>query len=145
MYTQGIVLLVETIFITSKQPLVAFLLCSLPRHYPMLMCLFLFLPLCTGSNPNKDCPCLEIEFDRFMHPLCYPPDGHFVKLAEIALLNESQMGHVSFHLLLSKQAVFSLQSHNNTVVLVFFGHIASIRKQNIPPAPILLHIIYFLN
>ncbi|XP_059152563.1 phosphatidylinositol 4,5-bisphosphate 3-kinase catalytic subunit alpha isoform-like [Physella acuta] len=47
----------------------------------------------TGSNPNKDCPCLEIEFDRFMHPLSYPPDGHFVKLAEIALLNESQMGH----------------------------------------------------
>ncbi|XP_077998309.1 phosphatidylinositol 4,5-bisphosphate 3-kinase catalytic subunit alpha isoform-like [Glandiceps talaboti] len=26
----------------------------------------------TGSNPNKDMPCLELEFDRFTHPVVFP-------------------------------------------------------------------------
>ncbi|PIK49264.1 putative phosphatidylinositol 4,5-bisphosphate 3-kinase catalytic subunit alpha isoform [Apostichopus japonicus] len=26
----------------------------------------------TGSNPNKDAPCLELEFDRFSHSLVFP-------------------------------------------------------------------------
>ncbi|XP_067658198.1 phosphatidylinositol 4,5-bisphosphate 3-kinase catalytic subunit alpha isoform-like [Haliotis asinina] len=34
-----------------------------------------------GSNPDKDCPCLELEFDRFSHPVRYPPDSHFEQLA----------------------------------------------------------------
>ncbi|CAL1536446.1 unnamed protein product [Lymnaea stagnalis] len=47
----------------------------------------------TGSNPNKDCPCLEIEFDRFMHPLSYPLDSHFEQLAAVAIMRESQRGY----------------------------------------------------
>ncbi|GFS05073.1 phosphatidylinositol-4,5-bisphosphate 3-kinase catalytic subunit alpha isoform [Elysia marginata] len=42
----------------------------------------------TGSNPNKDCPCLEIEFDKFVHPLAYPSDEQFKLLARQALLKE---------------------------------------------------------
>ncbi|CAG5126160.1 unnamed protein product, partial [Candidula unifasciata] len=44
----------------------------------------------TGSNPNKDCPCLEIEFDRFSQPLSYPPDSHFTQLAQIVMLKDKQ-------------------------------------------------------
>ncbi|XP_076472757.1 phosphatidylinositol 4,5-bisphosphate 3-kinase catalytic subunit alpha isoform-like [Babylonia areolata] len=42
------------------------------------------------SNPNKDCPCLEIEFDRFSHPLVYPPESHFEQLARMVSLKEHQ-------------------------------------------------------
>ncbi|XP_067658199.1 phosphatidylinositol 4,5-bisphosphate 3-kinase catalytic subunit alpha isoform-like [Haliotis asinina] len=35
-----------------------------------------------GSNPDKDCPCLEIEFIRFSHPVQYPTEAHFQQLAD---------------------------------------------------------------
>lgn len=44
------------------------------------------------SNPNKDCPCLEIEFDHFSHPLVYPPESHFEQLARMVSLKEYQNG-----------------------------------------------------
>lgn len=47
------------------------------------------------SNPNKDCPCLEIEFDRFSHPLVYPPDSHFEQLARMVSLKEYQSGFMT--------------------------------------------------
>ena len=28
----------------------------------------------TGSNPNTESPCLDIEFEKQNVPLCYPPD-----------------------------------------------------------------------
>ncbi|XP_041377444.1 LOW QUALITY PROTEIN: phosphatidylinositol 4,5-bisphosphate 3-kinase catalytic subunit alpha isoform-like [Gigantopelta aegis] len=34
-----------------------------------------------GSNPDKDCPCLQIEFDRFSHPVSFPPYSHVKQLA----------------------------------------------------------------
>lgn len=34
-----------------------------------------------GSNPDKDCPCLEIEFERFSPTLTYPPDNQLEELA----------------------------------------------------------------
>ncbi|KAI8795508.1 phosphatidylinositol 4 5-bisphosphate 3-kinase catalytic subunit alpha isoform-like isoform X2 [Biomphalaria glabrata] len=46
-----------------------------------------------GSNPQKDCPCLEIEFDRFLHPLSYPPDSYFEQLANVVMIKEAQQGH----------------------------------------------------
>ncbi|KAH9490074.1 Phosphatidylinositol 4,5-bisphosphate 3-kinase catalytic subunit alpha isoform [Bulinus truncatus] len=46
-----------------------------------------------GSNPSKDCPCLEIEFDRFTHPLAYPPDSHFEQLANVVMIKEAKLGH----------------------------------------------------
>lgn len=32
----------------------------------------------TGSNPNNDSPCLDIEFDRFSHPVEFP-DYHNIE------------------------------------------------------------------
>ncbi|KAK7093438.1 phosphatidylinositol 4,5-bisphosphate 3-kinase catalytic subunit alpha isoform-like [Littorina saxatilis] len=46
------------------------------------------------SNPNKDCPCLEIEFDRFSHPVLYPPEAHFEQLARMVSLKEYQNGAI---------------------------------------------------
>lgn len=34
-----------------------------------------------GSNPDKDCPCLEIEFERFSPALTFPPDQQLEELA----------------------------------------------------------------
>ena len=34
-----------------------------------------------GSNPDKDCPCLEIEFERFSPSLVYPQDRQLEELA----------------------------------------------------------------
>ncbi|RUS87111.1 hypothetical protein EGW08_005111 [Elysia chlorotica] len=42
----------------------------------------------TGSNPNKECPCLEIEFDNFGHPLAYPSEDQFHQLALQAMQRE---------------------------------------------------------
>lgn len=45
-----------------------------------LICTFL-IGLLTGSNPDHDCPCLEIGFDRFTHPVSYPPEYQIDELA----------------------------------------------------------------
>ncbi|XP_054159781.1 phosphatidylinositol 4,5-bisphosphate 3-kinase catalytic subunit alpha isoform-like [Oppia nitens] len=34
-----------------------------------------------GSNPNKDSSCLQIEFERYSHPVVFPPDGHIEEYA----------------------------------------------------------------
>ncbi len=36
----------------------------------------------TGSNPNKDAPCLELEFDRFKYSLVFP---QFQEISEYAM------------------------------------------------------------
>ncbi len=33
---------------------------------------YYFLRISIGSNPNKDAPCLEVEFDRFAPTVFYP-------------------------------------------------------------------------
>lgn len=33
--------------------------------------IFFTLFLFTGSNPNQDCPCLDIEFDKFSHSVTF--------------------------------------------------------------------------
>ncbi|ESO91490.1 hypothetical protein LOTGIDRAFT_205708 [Lottia gigantea] len=43
-----------------------------------------------GSNPDKDCPCLEIEFDRLAHPVAYPPDALIDQIGQTAYLKERQ-------------------------------------------------------
>ncbi|XP_045163414.2 phosphatidylinositol 4,5-bisphosphate 3-kinase catalytic subunit alpha isoform-like [Mercenaria mercenaria] len=37
-----------------------------------------------GSNPDRDCPCLEIEFEKFSPTLSYPPDSQLEELAMYA-------------------------------------------------------------
>ncbi|XP_046333765.2 phosphatidylinositol 4,5-bisphosphate 3-kinase catalytic subunit alpha isoform-like [Haliotis rufescens] len=34
-----------------------------------------------GSSQDKDCPCLEIEFIKFSHPVQYPSESHLEQLA----------------------------------------------------------------
>lgn len=34
-----------------------------------------------GSNPNKDSPCLELEFDRYIHPVSFPTDAQIEQYA----------------------------------------------------------------
>ncbi|XP_060062464.1 phosphatidylinositol 4,5-bisphosphate 3-kinase catalytic subunit alpha isoform-like [Ylistrum balloti] len=41
-----------------------------------------------GSNPDKETPCIEIEFDKFSYPVSYPPESHFEELAHMALSRE---------------------------------------------------------
>ncbi|KAK3592456.1 hypothetical protein CHS0354_001576 [Potamilus streckersoni] len=45
-----------------------------------------------GSNPDKDCPFLEIEFERFSPPLVYPPKSHFEELA-LMVANRDKNSH----------------------------------------------------
>ncbi|KAK6177652.1 hypothetical protein SNE40_015711 [Patella caerulea] len=56
-----------------------------------------------GSNPDKDCPCLEIEFDRFAHPVAYPPDSLLQQIGHIALSKENQHYHDQLSLTESKE------------------------------------------
>lgn len=42
-----------------------------------------------GSNPNKDSPCLEIEFDRFSHPVTFPPFEQIQEYAQFITKLES--------------------------------------------------------
>ena len=41
-----------------------------------------------GSNPNKDSSCLEIEFERYKHPVIFPSKEEF-RLYEETLRNSS--------------------------------------------------------
>ncbi|KAL4221541.1 Phosphatidylinositol 4 [Mactra antiquata] len=43
-----------------------------------------------GSNPDKDCPCLEIEFERFSPVVVYPSDADLEKLAVDATNRDSR-------------------------------------------------------
>lgn len=43
-----------------------------------------------GSNPDKDCPCLEIEFERFSPVVTYPTDSELEKLAVEATNRDSR-------------------------------------------------------
>lgn len=38
----------------------------------------------TGSNPNKDSPCLELQFDRFGSTVVYPSIKEVEEYAEFA-------------------------------------------------------------
>jgi len=44
----------------------------------------------TGSNPNKDAPCLEVEFDRFSHSTVMFPDSYQVEEYGKFITNLSQ-------------------------------------------------------
>ena len=48
-----------------------------------------------GSNPDKDCPCLEIEFERFSPSLVYPSDR---ELDELAIFATNRDSHVTMSL-----------------------------------------------
>ncbi|KAK3090339.1 hypothetical protein FSP39_011033 [Pinctada imbricata] len=37
-----------------------------------------------GSNPEKETLCIEIEFDRFTHPISYPTEDQFEQLAHVS-------------------------------------------------------------
>ena len=41
--------------------------------------------LFTGSNPNSDSPCLELEFEWFGHPVSFPSDEQIEKFAHQSL------------------------------------------------------------
>ena len=62
----------------------------------------------SGSNPNKECPCLEIEFDNFVHPLAYPSDEQFKQLALQAVQREGLSYKVCGILSLSLSVCLSL-------------------------------------
>ncbi|GAB6018709.1 Phosphatidylinositol 4,5-bisphosphate 3-kinase catalytic subunit alpha isoform [Chamberlinius hualienensis] len=42
----------------------------------------------TGSNPNKDSPCLEIEFDRFSCPVTFPSQEQIEDFAKFITLSQ---------------------------------------------------------
>ena len=53
----------------------------------------LHLFLITGSNPSTDTPCLELEFERFRHPVSFPTDDQIEKYAKLV----STHSHDSMH------------------------------------------------
>ena len=62
-----------------------------------------------GSNPNKDCPCLEIEFERFSPTLVYPGDSQLEDLAIFAANKDSRTQIVmvrGFDHLMSAKPIF---------------------------------------
>lgn len=79
----------------------------------------------TGSNPNRDSPCLEIEFDRFSCPVVFPSDdqieeyGRFVHVAQ----RDFRLGSVSSH-----GSGSSSSSLSSTMVENTKNDLASIRE-----------------
>lgn len=45
----------------------------------------------TGSNPDKETLCLEVEFDRFSPAVSYPPEVQIEELAAFATSKESPL------------------------------------------------------
>ncbi|XP_074655826.1 phosphatidylinositol 4,5-bisphosphate 3-kinase catalytic subunit alpha isoform-like [Tubulanus polymorphus] len=43
----------------------------------------------TGSNPSKDSPCLEIEFQRFTQPVSFPPEQQIEEYAKLIIQDDA--------------------------------------------------------
>ena len=48
-----------------------------------------------GSNPDKDCPCLEIEFERFSPSVVFPQDWQLDELAIATTNRDSKYSSMS--------------------------------------------------